>query len=164
MCENNVLSQMDWNRERRRYEHKNWEGYSEPRIKIDIEKYIEEVKNMEKNRLKVFVIHHPYYRKKIRQVAESLGYMCISSTDTSIEMNDDSKLIVHFECNRCTPYNEVYWVTDFGITGLALGSEVRCNHCSNYILSDYLFPTIEKERYDFGFMYVHGKNTITVFS
>ena len=79
---NNTLKQIYDTRsfyKTQRSEKEKWEGYTEPYYQIDIGKYIDEVKKMNKGETKVFEIHHPYYRKKIREVAEELGYFCKSS-------------------------------------------------------------------------------------
>lgn len=142
-----------------------WDGYTEPEEQIDINKYIDEVKKMNKDETKVFTIHHPYYRKKIMEVAESLGYKYKSSLNANVESNDDSKLIKCLSCNKTIPISKVYWVIDYGIFyGGIMGRDARCNHCDARMHSDYEYPTEEKDKKDAHYMYVPGKNTITVWS
>ena len=142
-----------------------WDGYPEPKEKIDINKYIDEVKKMNKDETKIFTIHHPYYRKKIKEVAESLGYKYKSSLNVNVESNDDSKLIKCLYCNKTIPISKVYWVIDYGVFyGGIMGRDAFCNHCGARMHSDYEYPTEEKEKKYAHYMYVPGKNTITVWS
>lgn len=142
-----------------------WDGYTEPEEQIDINKYIDEVKKMNKDETKIFTIHHPYYRKKIMEVAENLGYKYKSSLNVNVESNDDSKLIKCLSCNKTIPISKVYWVIDYGVFyGGIMGRDAFCNHCGARMHSDYEYPTEEKEKKYAHYMYVPGKNTITVWS
>ena len=139
------------------------EGYTEPYYEIDINEYIDEVKKMKKGETKVFEIHHPFYRKKIREVAEELGYFCKSSVDSNIEMNGDSELVKHFECNKVTPNSKINWVTDYGsMFGGIMGSYAHCPYCDEKLHTDYRYPYETKEKTWMGYMIIQGKNTITV--
>jgi hypothetical protein len=143
-------------------EQEDWEGYTEPYTKIDIDNYIDEVKKMNKGETKVFVIHHPYYRKKIREVAKELGYSCKSSVDSSIEMNEDSELVKHFECNKVTPECKINWMSDYGMMGY-VGEYAYCPHCNEKFHTDYKYhPEYNKKKEWMGYMVIQGKNTITV--
>ena len=162
---NNTLKQIDGTRsfyEQQRSEKEKWEGYTEPYYQIDINEYIDEVKKMNKGETKVFEIHHPYYRKKIREVAEELGYFCKSSVDSNIEMNGDSELVKHFECNKVTPNSKINWITDYGMMGGIMGSFAHCPYCDEKLHTDYRYPYETKEKKWMGYMVIQCKNTITV--
>ena len=162
---NNTLKQIHQSRsvyEKQRSEKEKWEGYTEPYYQIDINEYIDEVKKMNKGETKVFEIHHPYYRKKIREVAEELGYFCKSSVDSNIEMNGDSELVKHFECNKVTPNSKINWITDYGMMGGIMGSFAHCPYCDEKLHTDYRYPYETKEKGWMGYMVIQGKNTITV--
>lgn len=165
---NNTLKQIEeiqYFKEKLKQEKEDWEGYTEPEKKIDINKYIDEVKKMNKDETKIFTIHHPYYRKKIREVSESLGYKCKSSLDANVESNADSKLIKCFYCKKAIPDSKVNWVTDYGSCfGGIMGREARCNYCDTWLHSDYEYPTEEFDKKKAHYMYVPGKNTITIMS
>ena len=162
---NNTLKQIYDTRsfyKTQRSEKEKWEGYTEPYYQIDIDKYIDEVKKMNKGETKVFEIHHPYYRKKIREVAEELGYFCKSSVDSNSEMNGDSELVKHFACNKVTPNSKLNWITDYGMMGGIMGSFAHCPYCDEKLHSDYRYPYETKEKGWMGYMVIQGKNTITV--
>lgn len=165
---NNTLKQIEqarYGRQKLKEEKEIWDGYTEPEEKIDINKYIDEVKNMNKDETKIFTIHHPYYRTKIREVSESLGYKCKSSLDANVESNDDSKLIKCLSCKKTIPISKVNWVTDYGSCfGGIMGRDTWCNHCGTRMHSDYEYPTEEFDKKRAHYMYVPGKNTITVWS
>ena len=162
---NNMIKQIkqsDYYDERLRFEKANWEGYTEPEIRIDIYKYIDEVKKMGKDETIVFEIHHPYYRKKIREVAAELGYKCKSSVDNTIKSIYDSEILVHFACKKATPKSKVKWKCDYGWMGGLMGKEAICEHCGIWFHTDYLYPHETKEKEWHGYMEIQGKNTITV--
>ena len=99
------------------------------------------------------------------KVAESLGYKYKSSLDTNVESNDDSKLLKCLCCDKTIPISKVYWVIDYGIFyGGIMGRDARCNHCNARMNSDYEYPTEVSDKKRAHYMYVPGKNTITVWS
>ena len=113
---NNTLKQIDQarsGRQKLKEEKEIWDGYTEPYEQININEHIEEVKKMGKGETKVFTIHHPYYRKKIREVAESLGYKCKSSLNKDIESTYDSELIIHLWCKKAIPVSKVNLHSNF---------------------------------------------------
>ena len=163
---NNTLKQIDQarsGRQKLKEEKKIWDGYTEPDEQININEHIEEVKKMGKGETKVFTIHHPYYRKKIREVAESLGYKCKSSVNKDIESTYDSKLIIHLWCKKAIPVSKVNWVSDYGaMYGGYMGSEATCPYCDEWFHTDYFYPRNEKDKSRAHYMNAKGKNTITV--
>ena len=163
---NNTLKQIDQarsGRQKLKEEMEIWDGYTEPDEEIDINEHIEEVKKMGKGETKVFTIHHPYYRKKIREVAESLGYKCKSSVNKDIESTNDSELIIHLWCKKAIPVSKVNWVSDYGaMYGGYMGSDAYCPYCDERFHTDYEYPREEKNKSDAHYMYAKGKNTITV--
>ena len=87
-----------------------WEGYTEPNCKIDINKYLNQIREMGSGETLVLEIHHPFYRKKISEEAEKLGFTCKSSINDKFEFRDDSKLLVHSDCGKCTPMSDLNWI------------------------------------------------------
>lgn len=110
----NQIKEIQYFKQKLKQEKGDWYGYTEPEEQIDINKYIDEVKKMNKDETKIFTIHHPYYRTKIREVSENLGYKCKSSLDANVESNADSKLIKCLSCKKTIPDSKVNWVTDYG--------------------------------------------------
>lgn len=157
------MKQIDENYERTKMEHENWEGFSRPRRVVDIESIKEEIRNMKSGEEKRFEIHHPFYRKKIHEFCEYLGFKHKSSVNRKIDMEDDSTLVKHFNCGRLTPKNEISWYDDLNSWGGYFQSQANCKHCDGKFLSDYFYPDVESEKdRKFGYMYLRGKNTITV--
>ena len=90
-------------------------------------------------------------------------YFCKSSVDSNIEMNGDSELVKHFECNKVTPNSKINWVTDYGsMFGGIMGSYAHCPYCDEKLHTDYRYPYETKEKEWMGYMVIQGKNTITV--
>ena len=126
-----------------------WDGFIEPNVKIDINGILLKIINMKENQKLEFVINHPFYRWKIQKVCKHLGFKYKSYINKNVKMNEDSALVLHLNCKRCTPLQKINWKFDLNSEGEYYQSISKCNYCK-LITDEYI--------------YVQGKNYVKIIS
>ncbi len=113
-----------------------------------------------------FVVHHPLHRQMIHEWCEGLGNLTHKSiTDERVPMHDDSTLLKHFRCGKCTPLRELEWIND------GPSQYARCLHhpCKQDNARDgggIFHSEYENDKDwgddDLGFKRVRGHNTVVI--
>ncbi len=105
--------------------------------------------------------HHPYYRKLLKDYMKpnkSIKFKSI--VDVTLPKNEDSMLLYHFKCKKCTPVCKVRWHVDYYKLGGAIAQLYAwCRHCDDKMITSY---KDDPEFSSFGYNYVRGKNAILV--
>lgn len=106
----------------------------------------------------VIECHHPFYRKLLRDHGKLHGLTLVSHVDDSLKKHDDSMLLCHNSCKKCTPVAKVGWYPDYSTInpGKIYQMQSNCEHCLEKILSDYKNDMTS----DWGYKYVRGKNCL----
>ena len=106
--------------------------------------------------------HHPYYRNILSEFAKSNNIELISFVNQKIRKDEDSMLLYHYGCKKCTPVSHISWYPDYSYLhpGTIYQMEATCKHCDGCI-----FTNCKNDREDKnGYKYVRGKNCLKVIS
>ena len=167
---------MNQNKETRWIFHDDpWDGFTEPKEKITDERMNEifdQIENFYKyakvNARIKFVLHHPYYRKQVHLKCEQLdgdGRILShkSIPDGKVAMHEDSNLIKHNECQKCTPKNLIVYHDDYYSDGRFYDTYFYCKHCETEDLNKRVLylDNCGSDDED-GFKTVRGHNTIII--
>lgn len=111
----------------------------------------------------VIECHHPFYRKILRNHGQLNGLTLVSHVETNLKKHDDSMLLYHNACKKCTPVAKVRWYPDYSTInpGEIYQMQSNCDHCMDgKILTNY---KNQKDSH-FGYRYVRGKNCLKLVS
>jgi hypothetical protein len=136
-------------------------GFDEPNYKLNeikqlelLEKVYEYYLSTNNDKLKI-IVHHPYYRKIVRQYCKKLNLKYVVKTDQTIPHNDDSDMVKHNVCKLCIPLIAITWHDN---------EYTHCKNCNWSYCID--IPTIvyDEEKCDgnLGWMRVRGKNCVVI--
>lgn len=128
----------------------------EPLEQYEIDNLKETVLNLKVG--EVLECHHPYYRKLLKEYATEHGITLISHVDNCLKKHDDSMLLYHNECKKCTPVAKVRWHPDYSLIfpGEIYQMQATCDHCDGTILTNYK----NRNNSGFGYKYTRGKNSL----
>lgn len=165
---NNITRDINESRDRKetqKEEKSKYGGFLAPITDIE-ESSLETMKDLlqEMKVGEVIECHHPYYRNLLRMHGKLSSITLVSHVDDSLKKDDDSMLLYHNACKKCTPVAKVSWYPDYSSSinpGEIYQMQANCEHCSDgKILSDY------KDRKDsrFGYRYMRGKNCLKLVS
>lgn len=106
----------------------------------------------------VIECHHPYYREHLREFGKLHNMKLVSHVDESLKKHDDSMLLYHFACKKCTPVAKVRWYPASSNCDSKMAMTALCEHCPPIrgILTDY--KGINSS--ELGYKYVRGKNCL----
>ena len=107
------------------------------------------------NQLNSMKIHDGELEYYIRDREERKKF---DSYSNKIPMEEDSTLIFHYNCKKCTPLPLVEWYSDMGTCfGTYMGRYATCDKCSERFHSD--FENMDDE---LGYKKIRGKNCIKI--
>ena len=141
-------------------EKKQYDGYTKPHnILSDNDLHLLKLKIYTSKYGDIIECHHPFYRKMLREYASSVNCLLESKVVNSLRKDEDSTLLYHYACKKCSPVSHIDWYPDYSMSGQIYQMQANCPHCDDKILSDY---KDDKDGDDFGYKYVRGKNALCV--
>lgn len=138
-------------------------GFCKPYEEIDINSILSQIRNLESGQKLEIQVNHPYYRKKIHDLCDTLGYYFKSFINEDVPLHEDNTLVLHFKCNKSTPSAKMKWHEDTDSNGDYYQSYATCHHCDRFLFSEYRCSNFHEERnMEYGYMYVYGKNFVRI--
>jgi hypothetical protein len=138
-----------------------WNGYTKPHNELhdgELAKLKMQISSYKGCSVLTVECHHPYYRNILKEYAKSLGFNAKSSVDNKLKKNEDSMMLYHFACKKCTPVTKVIWYPYYGEISQM---QSICDHCKNEdgkILSNHK----NDKNSSFGYKYVRGENCLKI--
>lgn len=88
----------------------------------------------------VIQCHHPFYRKVLWNYGKNKNLTLVSHIDNTLPKHDDSMLLFHNACKKCTHVSKITWFHDYSFNnpGEIYQMQARCHHCyDDILLSNY---------------------------